>query len=181
MPFVYVDGACLKNGTPDAAAGYGVWFGKNHELNVSEVVSGDKHSNQVAEIQAAKAAIRIAIRENFDSLKIFTDSRYVYMGVKRWMSMWHENGWRTVTGRPVANQEEWEDLDNAIDVFENDGGDIRWVKIKAHNNNFGNEQADRLAKEAAQKAMNNNQGGTQGFAEYDEYYDDYYDSYSDSD
>ena len=95
--------------------------------------------------------------------------------------MWHENGWRTFTGRPVANQEEWEDLDNAIDQFEYDGGDIKWVKIKAHNNNFGNEQADRLAKEAAQKAMNNNQGGTQGFAEYDEYYDDYYDSYSDSD
>ena len=82
MWWVYVDGACKNNGKSDAAAGYGVWFGKNHELNVSEVISGDKHSNNVAELQAAKAAIEIAFQENFsDGLKIFTDSEYVYKGI----------------------------------------------------------------------------------------------------
>ena len=80
MWWVYVDGACKNNGQPDAAAGYGVWFGKNHELNVSEVVSGLLHSNNVAELQAAKAAIEIAIREGFDGLKIYTDSEYVFKG-----------------------------------------------------------------------------------------------------
>jgi len=27
---VYTDGACFRNGQPDAAAGIGVWFGRNH-------------------------------------------------------------------------------------------------------------------------------------------------------
>ena len=76
-----MDGACKKNGHPDAAAGYGVWFGNNHRLNVSEVVSGHLHSNNVAELQAAKAAIEIAIREGFGGLKIYTDSEYVFKGI----------------------------------------------------------------------------------------------------
>lgn len=28
---VYADGACLRNGQPNAQAGIGVWFGRNHE------------------------------------------------------------------------------------------------------------------------------------------------------
>ncbi len=29
---VYTDGACLRNGQPDAQAGIGVWFGHDHHL-----------------------------------------------------------------------------------------------------------------------------------------------------
>ena len=155
MRWVYVDGACIRNGQPDAGAGYGVWFGNKHELNVSEVVSGDKHSSQVAELQAAKAAIRIATREDFDGLKIFTDSEYVYNGITNWILNWRENGWRTSAGKPVANQSEWKELEDVIDFFEEYHGEIVWRWVKAHNGNFGNEEADRLAKEAAQRAYDN--------------------------
>ena len=154
--WVYVDGACIRNGQPDAGAGYGVWFGNNHELNVSEVVSGDRHSNSVAEIQAAKAAIEIAIREDFSGLKIYTDSEYVFNGITNWIFNWRENGWRTSSGKPVANQGEWEDLEEAIDYFEENHGDIVWRRVPAHSGNFGNEEADRLAKAAAQIAYHNN-------------------------
>ena len=27
---VYTDGACLRNGSPDAQAGIGIWYGRNH-------------------------------------------------------------------------------------------------------------------------------------------------------
>ena len=128
----------------------------SRELNVSEVVSGDKHSNQVAEIQAAKAAIEIATDLEFDGLKIYTDSRYVYMGITSWINIWKRNGWRTIEGRPVANQMEWEELQSAVDYFQEYCGDIKWNKVRAHDGNFGNEQADRLAREAAEEAFNNN-------------------------
>jgi len=29
---VYTDGSCIGNGRPGACAGYGVYFGKNHQL-----------------------------------------------------------------------------------------------------------------------------------------------------
>jgi len=29
---VYTDGACKRNGKPDALAGYGVWWGDDHVL-----------------------------------------------------------------------------------------------------------------------------------------------------
>ena len=150
--WVYVDGACIRNGQPDAGAGYGVWFGNNHELNVSAVVSGGKHSNQVAEIQAAIAAIEIALQENFSGLKIYTDSEYVYNGITNWIFKWRENGWRTSLGNPVANQVEWEDLEYEVNCFEERHGRIVWRWIRAHSGNFGNEEADRLAKEAAKRA-----------------------------
>ena len=34
-------------------AGIGVWWGDDHELNVSMPVEGNQHTNNVAEIQAA--------------------------------------------------------------------------------------------------------------------------------
>ena len=156
--WVYVDGACIRNGQPDAGARYGVWFGYKHKhgLNVSKVVSGDKHSNQVAEIQAAIAAIEIATLENFNGLQIFTDSKYVYEGITNWIFKWRENGWTTFTGKPVANQGEWEDLEVVIYHFKEYHGDIVWRWVRAHSGNFGNEEADRLAKAAAQIAYHNN-------------------------
>ena len=133
--WVYVDGACIRNGQPDAGAGYGVWFGNKHKhgLNVSKVVSGGKHSNQVAEIQAAIAAIEIAIQENFRGLKIYTDSEYVYNGITNWIFKWRENGWRTTLGNAVANQGEWENLEDAVDYFEEHHGEVVWRLVRAHN------------------------------------------------
>ena len=59
-------------------------------------------------------------------------------------------------------------MEQAIDTFEEYHGEIVWRWIKAHNNNFGNEEADRLAKDAAERAYQNNQN-------------DYYDSYDSDD
>ena len=77
---VYVDGACLRNGQPGASAGVGVFWGNEHPLNISKVVDGEKHTNQIAEIQAATAAIRISYHKGFDNLEIYTDSKYVFNG-----------------------------------------------------------------------------------------------------
>ncbi len=156
MRWVYVDGACIRNGQPDAGAGYGVWFGKKNELNVSEVVSGNYHTNQVAEIQAAKAAIEVAIEENFSGLMIYTDSKYVYNGITNYIYKWRRNGWRNYSRQPVANQEEWKELYEAVKYFKEYHGFIVWKWINGHSGNFGNEEADRLAKEAAEIAYHNN-------------------------
>jgi ribonuclease HI len=58
--YVYTDGACSKNGTRNASAGIGVFFGENDSRNISAKLLG-KQTNNLAELTAivqAHAAIR---------------------------------------------------------------------------------------------------------------------------
>lgn len=54
---VYTDGACQRNGQPGAKAGVGVFFGENHPKNISVHLSGDRQTNQRAELTAALLAV----------------------------------------------------------------------------------------------------------------------------
>ena len=49
--YVYTDGACSKNGTKDAIAGIGIYFGKDDTRNVSKKIDL-KPTNNVAELSA---------------------------------------------------------------------------------------------------------------------------------
>ncbi len=75
---VYTDGACTNNGKHGAQAGYGVFFGFNNPLNVSEPLPGTKATNQRAEMMAVAVAMRVAMDNELVSeakgLQIFTDS-----------------------------------------------------------------------------------------------------------
>ena len=148
MVWVYVDGACLDNGKPWARAGYGVWFGNNNSLNSSGSFSG-RQTNQEAELHAAIEAIRIATRESFDSLKIHTDSMYLVKGAKFWIRNWENNNWLTSLGEPVVSKDKWMELDDAMNSFY---GSISWKYVKAHCGNYGNREADRLARAAAARS-----------------------------
>ena len=37
--YVYTDGACSNNGTPNAKAGYGIYFGKNDFRNINNLLN----------------------------------------------------------------------------------------------------------------------------------------------
>ena len=151
MRVVNVDGACLRNGQHGASAGIGVYWGPGSPLNMSKVVDGEKHTNQVAEIQAATAAIILAYHEKFHDLKICTDSMFVINGATDWINnKWKRNGWRNSRGRILENKEDWEKLDIVIVVYERMRGKITWEHVPAHQGHYGNEQADTLAKKAAQ-------------------------------
>ncbi|KAF9783300.1 hypothetical protein BJ322DRAFT_1069957 [Thelephora terrestris] len=49
---VYTDGSCINNGTDDAIAGSGVWYGPQDTRNLAIRVPGKKQSNQVGELLA---------------------------------------------------------------------------------------------------------------------------------
>ena len=117
-------------------------------MNSSGTFSG-RQTNQEAELQAAIEAIRIAIREGFDSLKIHTDSKYVIKGAKSWIFSWENNNWQTSDGEPVVNKEKWMEL---VSVMKSFYGLLSWKYVRAHRGNFGNREADRLAREAARSA-----------------------------
>ncbi|KAM9200923.1 ribonuclease H1-like [Dugong dugon] len=144
-PTVYVDGSCKNNGRDGAKAGFGIFWGPDNPLNVSERVSG-RQTNQTAELRAAHKAIEQAKSLNMDKLIIKTDSKFVIRGVTEWMGNWKQNGWKTASGRDVVNRSDFEKIDQA-----SRGMDIQWEYVPGHQGIKGNVEADRLATEGSRK------------------------------
>lgn len=140
---VYTDGACENNGRPNAKAGIGVWFGDEHPLNVSKPVQG-KATNNVAEIQACVAALRIATENNIKRLCIKTDSQFVINSMTKWINRWKKNNWTLSTGGAVKNKEDFVKLSALCDQVT-----VKWEYVAGHSGITGNEKADSLAREGA--------------------------------
>ncbi|XP_066587127.1 ribonuclease H1-like [Prorops nasuta] len=143
---VYTDGACINNGSRYAQGGIGVWFADNHPLNVSEPIIG-RATNNKAEIKAVTRATEVACEAGIKRLKINTDSRFLINCITKWIDPWKRNGWRTYDGRPVINRYELIEMEEALDMLH-----VVWSHIRGHNGNYGNEQADKLAREGINKA-----------------------------
>ena len=43
--YMYVDGACRNNGQTEAKGGWGFYWGDGHPMNCSEVLLGEKQTN----------------------------------------------------------------------------------------------------------------------------------------
>ena len=142
-PVVYTDGACSNNGHEGCKAGYGVWWGDNHPLNISKRLPGIQ-TNQRAEIKAVSVAIKQARDEGHRSLVVRTDSMFVINCLTKWVHSWVAKGWRKSDGKPVIHQTQLQEiLDDMKDI------DVNFEHIKAHRGDYGNENADRLATRGA--------------------------------
>ena len=73
---------------------------------------------------------------------LHTDSKYVMDGINSWMANWKRRGWKTSAKKPVKNKDLWQALDAAAERH-----DVRWVWVKGHDGNVGNEMADALANQ----------------------------------
>jgi ribonuclease HI len=76
------------------------------------------------------------------AVNLHTDSQYLHSGISGWLDGWKANGWRTVTRKPVKNEDLWRRLAAAAKRH-----DIEWLWVRGHAGNENNERADRLARE----------------------------------
>ncbi|XP_039265000.1 ribonuclease H1-like [Styela clava] len=143
-PVVYTDGACSNNGKKKAVrAGYGVWWGENHPLNISARLEGVQ-TNQRAEIAAANACIKQAVDKGLKSITIRTDSMFIINCITKWVPGWLKKKWIKSDGKPVVHKPEFMTmLTNLKNV------DVKWEHVRGHQGIYGNEMADRLAVRGA--------------------------------
>ena len=71
---------------------------------------------------------------------LYTDSKYVFEGVRSWLPRWKARGWKTAAKKPVLNQDLWQALDAVAAKHE-----VSWKWVRGHSGNPGNDEADALA------------------------------------
>jgi ribonuclease HI len=131
---IYTDGACRGNPGP---GGWGVLLTTGQHRKTLHGGEPDTTNNRM-ELTAAIEGLRALKRPS--DVVLYTDSKYVMDGITSWLPNWKRRGWKTAAKKPVKNQDLWQALD-----AETERHDIRWVWVKGHSGDDGNEEADRLA------------------------------------
>ena len=91
---IYTDGACRKNGSPEARAGIGIHFSNRNTYKFDDI-SQELHvkhpTNNVAELTAILTAINLVKHTN-NKIIIYTDSEYCIMSITQWYDRWLQAG-----------------------------------------------------------------------------------------
>src|SRR3989304_3903441 len=137
---IYTDGAA--RGNPGKAGWAGIFIiGKN----IVEIGGASKHAtnNQMeltAPIEALKYLSKIPHVRHVENIEIFSDSKYVILGITEWIFNWQKNNWRNAAKKPVLNRELWEELFELTQKFK-----PKWHHVAGHGTDKWNNRADEIA------------------------------------
>ena len=136
---IYTDGSCLNN------PGNGGWAAIiNNGGDILRISGSERNTtNNKMELMAPIRALQKISQD--EQVEIYTDSKYVKLGITEWVHKWIKNNWLTSKKEPVKNKELWVELYNLTKSLE-----INWIWVKAHAGNPLNEEVDLLAKKAAE-------------------------------
>lgn len=153
---IYTDGACSRNGYPDAKAGYGIYINDNSNiypgLKISQRVKSDTlQTNNTAELLGLIEAIKVCLNHpqfTKTNITIYTDSKYSILMANK-----------TSFDKKTKNIDLVKELSGYIQQYKN----ISLVHIYSHTGNrdvhsLGNHEADTLASMSIGKTQTQIQG-----------------------
>lgn len=135
---IYTDGSCINN------PGNGGWAAIiNDDGKIKKISGSEKNTtNNKMELMAPIKALKIVDKNK--KIQIFTDSKYVKLGITEWIHKWVKNNWQTSKKEDVKNKDLWIQLHEITSSL-----NIEWKWVKAHAGDLLNEEVDFLAKKAA--------------------------------
>jgi len=135
---VWCDGSSLGNGKANPRAGLGVWFSHNDERNCYERVPGPIQTNNRGELLACIRAIEIINKTSgkYCPIEIHTDSEYVMKMVE-------------ILKYPTHRQYRNTDLLYRLVGSIQSRASVKFIHVRGHSGDEGNEEADKLAKMGA--------------------------------
>ena len=136
---IYTDGSCLNN------PGKGGWAAIINDNGTIMRISGNQKDTTNNKMELAAPINALKKINNKDKIEIYTDSKYVKLGITEWIHKWSKNNWQTSKKENVKNKELWIELFELSKSFE-----INWIWVKAHAGNLLNEEVDLMAKKAAE-------------------------------
>lgn len=142
MITIYTDGAAKGN---PGKAGWGAIFLSGDK--VFELGGNTEHAtNNQMELRAPIEALKyLKKHKNTKPIEIYSDSKYVILGITEWISGWMKNNWRNAAKKPVLNKSLWEEL-----YILNEELKPKWTYVKGHNEDKWNDRADLIATSFAE-------------------------------
>jgi len=142
---IYTDGAARGNPGP---AGWGAII--INKKKVFEIGGFFKYAtNNQMELIAPIEALKYLLKNKAKMpLEIFSDSKYVILGITEWIFNWQKNSWKNATKKPILNKELWEELYKLSQQFK-----IEWIYVEGHNDDKYNDRADEIATNFADGNM----------------------------
>ncbi|VDM19964.1 unnamed protein product [Wuchereria bancrofti] len=132
---IYTDGSCIDH----CASGIGIYFGPNHPLNKSKAIHGHEHNSGLAEIIAAKTALKSLRKWNLykgENIILRTDFLPLIYAMNN-------------DGYNGRFHEEYFKLKRLARKFPNG---VQFEHVFGHEGEHGNEQANNLARRATMAA-----------------------------
>ncbi len=135
---IFTDGSSLGNPGP---GGYGAILllceGICTEFGGSEV----RTTSNAMELQGAVVALQ-NIRQKDQHTLLLSDSSYLIQNAQTSLKRWASNGWVTLEGKPIANQDKWQALFEVLKGFSR----IEFQHVSGHVGVLGNERCDLIAR-----------------------------------
>jgi ribonuclease HI len=138
---IFTDGACLGNPGPGGYAAVITIAGEEQTIVGRDPTTTNNKMEMTAAIKALEAVSKDL------PIVIHSDSQYVIKGATEWLRGWKAKGWRKADGKPVMNQDLWQQMD-ALMV----GREVTWKWVKGHAGHPENERVDQLANWEAVRA-----------------------------
>lgn len=138
---VYTDGS-----TKDGQTSIGIFWGDGDPRNIGEIIpEAEEGSGEVLAIVRA-----MEIGQNMRGLAIMTDSLTTLHVINEHLDRLEPDNddWRNARGRRIKLIELYRRIKVLRQQFLENGFPVYFVKVDAHSNVYGNNQADRLARKA---------------------------------
>jgi ribonuclease HI len=131
---IYTDGACSGNPGPGGWGAYLIYGKVEKEIFGHDVSTTNNQMEMLAAIEALK------ILKKPCTVNLYTDSKYLQLGITKWIHSWQKNNWRKSDNKPVKNDQLWQNLQHEVSKHK-----VMWHWVKGHHDNYGNIVADKLA------------------------------------
>ncbi len=139
MVRIYTDGGCDPNPGTGGWAAVLLYQGHVKEISGGETNTTNNRMEMTAAIRALEALKRPC------TVCLYTDSKYLKVGVTEWLPKWKRRNWTRKEGA-LKNEDLWRRLDALASLHA-----ITWKWVQGHAGDRYNERCDVLANEAIQR------------------------------
>jgi ribonuclease HI len=142
---LFSDGSCVKN--TKASYGFLVLFKLKNDNEYKEYESYcellENKTNNRAELYGLLFGLKKVLEfDNFNSVKIYSDSQYTIKSITEWIKTWKKNGWKTANKKPVKNLDIIKEIDILYNTLLTKCNDVLIEHVYSHKKEPNKDSSD---------------------------------------